>query len=78
MLREVAFAPCPLQENPRECGLVARSDAAWTQVGCFNRVADALGTDLEPEMRERPEGWGVDSWSVQAPRRCDLWRLRGA
>ena len=24
----------------------------------INRVADALGTDLEPEMPERPEGWG--------------------
>ena len=24
----------------------------------INRVADALGTDLEPEMAPRPEGWG--------------------
>ena len=24
----------------------------------INRVADALGVDLEPEMSERPEGWG--------------------
>ena len=24
----------------------------------INRVADALGTDLEPEMAARPEGWG--------------------
>ena len=23
----------------------------------INRVADALGTDLEPEMPARPEGW---------------------
>ena len=23
----------------------------------INRVADALGTDLEPEMPQRPEGW---------------------
>jgi len=23
----------------------------------INRVADALGTDLEPEMAERPQGW---------------------
>jgi hypothetical protein len=23
----------------------------------LNRIADALGTDLEPEMPERPEGW---------------------
>jgi uncharacterized peroxidase-related enzyme len=27
----------------------------------INRVADALGTDLEPEMPERPEGWGCGS-----------------
>jgi len=24
----------------------------------INRIADALGTDLEPEMPPRPEGWG--------------------
>ncbi len=24
----------------------------------INRVADALGTDLEPEMPPRPAGWG--------------------
>jgi len=24
----------------------------------INRIADALGTDLEPEMAPRPEGWG--------------------
>jgi alkylhydroperoxidase family enzyme len=23
----------------------------------INRIADALGTDLEPEMPARPEGW---------------------
>ena len=23
----------------------------------INRIADALGTDLEPEMPQRPEGW---------------------
>ena len=23
----------------------------------INRIADALGTDLEPEMPPRPEGW---------------------
>jgi len=27
--------------------------------GCdINRVADALGTDLEPEMPAKPERWG--------------------
>jgi len=25
----------------------------------INRIADALGTDLEPEMPRRPEGWGT-------------------
>ena len=24
----------------------------------INRIADALGTDLEPEMPQRPKGWG--------------------
>ncbi|MFQ5845648.1 MAG: hypothetical protein ACE5JG_11740, partial [Planctomycetota bacterium] len=24
----------------------------------INRIADGLGTDLEPEMPPRPEGWG--------------------
>jgi hypothetical protein len=31
----------------------------------LNRIADALGTDLEPEMPLRPEGWsrsGSDSF----------------
>ena len=27
----------------------------------INRIADALGTDLEPEMAERPQGWGTDT-----------------
>jgi len=27
----------------------------------INRIADALGTDLEPEMPARPEGWGKSS-----------------
>ncbi len=27
----------------------------------INRVADALGTDLEPEMSARPAGWGDGS-----------------
>jgi hypothetical protein len=26
----------------------------------INRIADALGSDLEPEMPPRPEGWGHD------------------
>ena len=52
-LREVAFEAHLLRESSRESGMVASSDAAWTQVGCFNRVADALGTDLEPEMPVR-------------------------
>ena len=56
-LREVTFALRPLHAIPLEYGLVARSDAAWTQVDYFNRVADALGTDLEPEMPARPLDW---------------------
>lgn len=27
----------------------------------INRIADGLGTDLEPEMAPKPEGWGSDS-----------------
>ena len=58
-LREVTLASWPLHEIPVERGLVARSDAARTQVGYLNHVSDALGTDLEPEMPVRPEGGGA-------------------
>jgi len=40
-----------------KCALVAHSCAHSPAIGHFNRVADALGTDLEPEMPPRPEGW---------------------
>jgi alkylhydroperoxidase family enzyme len=48
----------PLREN----GLTDKDIHDAVQViAYFNyitRIADALGTDLEPEMPERPEGWG--------------------
>jgi len=28
--------------------------------GPVDRIADALGTDLEPEMQAKPEGWSSD------------------
>ena len=51
----------PLRAN----GLNDRDIHDATQVISYfnyiNRVADALGTDLEPEMPARPEGGGADS-----------------
>jgi len=47
----------------RDHGLTDRDIHDATQVVSYfnyiNRVADALGTDLEPEMPERPEGWAA-------------------
>jgi len=45
-------------QNPR---LIAPSYPTATLIAYFNRIADALGTDLEPEMPPRPEGWGARS-----------------
>jgi hypothetical protein len=46
----------------RAHGLLDRDIHDATQVISYfnyiNRIADALGTDLEPEMPDRPEGWG--------------------
>ena len=47
----------------RAVGLTDRDIHDAVQVIAYfnyiNRIADALGTDLEPEMPERPEGWGA-------------------
>jgi alkylhydroperoxidase family enzyme len=46
----------------RAQGLTDRDLHDATQVIAYfnyiNRIADALGTDLEPEMPARPEVWG--------------------
>ena len=47
----------------RDVGLTDRDIHDAVQVISYfnyiNRVADALGTDLEPEMPPRPDGWGA-------------------
>jgi len=47
----------------REVGLTDKDIHDAVQVIAYfnyiNRIADALGTDLEPEMPPRPEGWGA-------------------
>ena len=52
----------PTSSPLREAGLTDRDIRDAVQVISYfnhtNRVADALGTDLEPEMPPRPEGWG--------------------
>ena len=49
-------------EPLRALGITDREIHDATQVVAYfnyiNRVADALGVDLEPEMPPRPEGWG--------------------
>lgn len=49
----------------REAGLGNRDLHDAVQVISYfnyiNRVADALGTDLEPEMPPRPDAWGRSS-----------------
>ena len=46
----------------REQGLTDRDIHDAVQVVSYfnyiNRIADALGTDLEPEMAPKPDGWG--------------------
>ena len=49
----------------RDAGLSDRDIHDAVQVISYfnyiNRIADALGTDLEPEMPKRPEGWPAGS-----------------
>lgn len=59
-------APARIRESDlaplRAVGLTDRDIHDAVQVISYfnyiNRIADALGTDLEPEMPARPEGWG--------------------
>jgi len=54
----VALAPIRWSANPTNPGSVAPSCPATNRTAYLNRIADALGTDLDPEMPAKPEGWG--------------------
>lgn len=56
-LRTVVLAPSARSGIRSETGLIASSCATTTRIATLNRIADAFGTDLEPEMPRKPEGW---------------------